>query len=642
MTVRNRDAMFNPASISVIDVPPADSAADWATAPAPSLAVIRAPAKDWTAIVARLGARGTRAVILAGEAIGDPRAEQASDIRRRHLHAALAAARPNLVRLLGPGDAGILTPRIGLHAGLSGRIGGDPEKGLRPAIAGRIAGVSQSDYAARRAITFAAARRLGFSSVVSLGDEADVDGGDVLDYLASDAQTVGVMLAIDHVKSARKFMSAARACVRNKPVVVWCEPNDGEDRLAYDAAIERAGFVRVASLDALLDALASLESPQVFSSTLIAQYGIARERLAQTPQSLPQHHVDLQRALALTDTLVPTESGAGISQLCTDDALRLLQCFGIAAAPGTAAGLRDEAPRAATVSVTMTDDLTFGPFVVIRALSGSTASALLPLNAALAREALRHLPEVIGWTAPDMTALVDMLASVSLLLCSIERIVAFSATVVVSDMQAALRGVTISIGGQGARRPLAIRPYPVELEEHMNWDARDLTIRPIRPEDERAHAEFFRALTPEDVRLRFFGAMRRPDHTQLARYVQIDYDREMALIACTEENGATVTHGVVRAVADPDNETAEFAVTVRSGEKGHHLGRLLMARIIAYCRARGTGVLIGEVLRDNTRMLALARVCGFEMKPSEDSGVVAMRLPLKAAHVESNHPTEAS
>jgi hypothetical protein len=153
------------------------------------------------------------------------------------------------------------------------------------------------------------------------------------------------MLAIDHVKSARKFMSAARACVRNKPVVVWCEPDDGEDRLAYDAAIVRAGFVRVASLDALLDAVASLESPQVSSSTLIAQYGIARERLAQTPQSLPPHHVDLQRALALIDTLVPTESAAGTSELRTDDASRLLQCFGITAAPRTAAGLRNEALR---------------------------------------------------------------------------------------------------------------------------------------------------------------------------------------------------------------------------------------------------------------------------------------------------------
>jgi acetyltransferase len=177
---------------------------------------------------------------------------------------------------------------------------------------------------------------------------------------------------------------------------------------------------------------------------------------------------------------------------------------------------------------------------------------------------------------------------------------------------------------------LAIRPYPVELEEPIEWDGRCLTIRPIRPEDEHAHAEFFRAMTQEDLRLRFFAMTRQPDHTQLARYVQIDYDREMAFVACTEEGGSSVIHGVVRAVCDPDNETAEFAVTVRSDETGHHLGRMLMDRIIGYCRTRGTRVMTGEILRENTRMLKLAFDCGFVVEPSEDFSVTSVRRVLNA------------
>jgi acetyltransferase len=113
---------------------------------------------------------------------------------------------------------------------------------------------------------------------------------------------------------------------------------------------------------------------------------------------------------------------------------------------------------------------------------------------------------------------------------------------------------------------------------------------------------------------------------------QIDYDREMALIATvTSEEGFTRTLGVVRAVADPDNETAEFAAAVRSDQKGRRLGRLLMDRIIKYARARGIHWLVGEALRENTPMIALARSCGFTITATEDPGVVGFRMALDEA-----------
>jgi acetyltransferase len=143
------------------------------------------------------------------------------------------------------------------------------------------------------------------------------------------------------------------------------------------------------------------------------------------------------------------------------------------------------------------------------------------------------------------------------------------------------------------------------------------------------HRMFVESMTPDDLRLRFFSAVRSFDHTQLARMTQIDYDREMALIAVVHgEDGQPRTLGVVRAVADPDNETAEFAVAILSNLKRGGLGRLLMSRIIEYVRSRGTHWLLGEALRENAPMIGLARACGFTVTPTEDPGVVGFRMPL--------------
>lgn len=120
---------------------------------------------------------------------------------------------------------------------------------------------------------------------------------------------------------------------------------------------------------------------------------------------------------------------------------------------------------------------------------------------------------------------------------------------------------------------LAIRPYPKELEEEVTLQGRPLKLRPIRPEDEPQHREFFSRLDPEDVRFRFFRVLRTLQKSEFARLTQIDYDREMAFIA-TRRNAQSQpeTVVVVRAIADPDNARAEFAIIVRSDLKGHGLG----------------------------------------------------------------------
>jgi acetyltransferase len=143
-------------------------------------------------------------------------------------------------------------------------------------------------------------------------------------------------------------------------------------------------------------------------------------------------------------------------------------------------------------------------------------------------------------------------------------------------------------------------------------------LRPIRPEDEAQHRAFLESLDPEDLRLRIFYSRRTLARSELARLVQIDYEREMALVVTRPDpvGPGEQTLGAARASVDPDNQTAEFGVIVRSELKGQGLGGLLMRALIAHLHERGTRWLVGEVLPENKGMLGLCRGLGFAIEPS--------------------------
>lgn len=189
--------------------------------------------------------------------------------------------------------------------------------------------------------------------------------------------------------------------------------------------------------------------------------------------------------------------------------------------------------------------------------------ALPPLNPTLARDLVMRSPRSRELPADS---LLNSLTALSQLVCYIEEIVALRLILRVTRDSVAVHEPQLTLGAH--RKPLAIVPYPRCLEETLDWRGMRITVRPIRPEDEEAHAAFVAANTAEDLRLRFFGAVRSFDHSQLARMTQIDYDREMALIVTRANgDGMNETLGVARAIADPDNETAEFAVAARSDMK---------------------------------------------------------------------------
>jgi acetyltransferase len=170
------------------------------------------------------------------------------------------------------------------------------------------------------------------------------------------------------------------------------------------------------------------------------------------------------------------------------------------------------------------------------------------------------------------------------------------------------------------------------------WQGESIVVRPIRPEDEAQHRAFVEQLRPDDLRLRFFSVRRELPRSELARLAQIDYAREMAFIAVrTLPDGSPQTLGVARAVIDPDNVDAEFAVIVRSDLKGRGLGHLLMSTLIDFVRLRGTQRLVGLVLRENLPMRKLALSQGFELDET-GSDVDALRFVLNLV----NRPGEAT
>ena len=155
-------------------------------------------------------------------------------------------------------------------------------------------------------------------------------------------------------------------------------------------------------------------------------------------------------------------------------------------------------------------------------------------------------------------------------------------------------------------------PYPVELVQR--WTLRDGTrvvIRPIRAEDRQIEKDFVHNLSDESRYFRFFNAVRDLSETALTRFTQVDYDREMALIAVISENGRETEIGVARYSINPEGRGCEFAIAVGDAWQRKGIGSKLMHSLMAAARSHGLETMEGVVLSGNTRMLALMDGLGF-------------------------------
>jgi len=191
--------------------------------------------------------------------------------------------------------------------------------------------------------------------------------------------------------------------------------------------------------------------------------------------------------------------------------------------------------------------------------------------------------------------------------------------------------VTLDIASFNGDREsrLAIRPYPLQLEETVELkNGEQVLFRPILPEDEPQLRAFIAQVTKEDLYYRYFSEISEFTHEDLANMTQIDYDREMAFVAVRHHESGDEILGVTRAISDPDNVDAEFAVLVRSDLKGLGLGRQLLEKLISYTRDHGLLCLNGITMPNNRGMITLARKLGFDVDIQLDEGIVALSLSL--------------
>ena len=181
---------------------------------------------------------------------------------------------------------------------------------------------------------------------------------------------------------------------------------------------------------------------------------------------------------------------------------------------------------------------------------------------------------------------------------------------------------------------LVISPYPREYVTQFTMrNGEDVVLRPIRPEDEPLEAEMFTTFSEKTQRFRFFGLIRQITHDMLIRYTQIDYDREMAIIAeHTDTHGKRRMLGVARIIADPYNETAEFAIVIGDPWHGQGLGQRLIECVLQIARERGIGKVVASVLLENRVMKHLLEKNGFALIPSDDIWCAELDLsPATAA-----------
>ncbi len=421
------------------------------------------------------------------------------------------------------------------------------------------------------------------------------------------------------------------------------------DRFEPDVAA-----VRTVIADALGSGRSWLDAAA--AAAVLAAYGI--------PQPLSQNAADAEEAAAAAavlgfpvavairspDIIDKTENGGVALDLADEAQVRTAAATllaGVRAAhpearvDGVAVRQMVRRSRAIELLAGLGEHPVFGPVVVFGQggaaadIVQDTAIALPPLNLPLARGQMaqtrvwRLLQGHRGASAASIDAIADVLVRIGQLAAEHAEIRELDINPLLADadgviaLDARIR-VAAATAGSGAR--LAIAPYPKHFESvESTRDGTIVHLRPVRPEDEPLMHDLAAHMSPEDLRLRFFTPVRGLTHAVAARLTQIDYDREMALLA-QHENTAL---GVAHFFADPDREQAEYAIAVRSDWQGRDVGYLLMTRLIDIARRCGIGALIGEVLRENRPMLEMCRALGFAIAADPDDNAVSrVRKPL--------------
>jgi acetyltransferase len=293
------------------------------------------------------------------------------------------------------------------------------------------------------------------------------------------------------------------------------------------------------------------------------------------------------------------------------------------------------------------NDAAFGPAISVGLggtmveIVGDRAIGLPPLNQFLAAKlidgtrAARYLDAFRGKPAASRRAVEEVVLRLSEMICELPWIEELDINpLIVSETEAMAVDARVVIRrvSPAARRysHMAIHPYPIDLvNDFILADGTRLTIRPVRPEDAKLEREFVNGLSERSRYLRFMLALKSITPQMVSRFTQIDYDREMALIALVPGKDTERQVAVGRYVADPDGRGCEFAIVVDDAWHKKGIATELLRRLIDIARDRRIRRMDGIVLRENTGMLRLASDLGFERQTvPEDPQIVRVSLDL--------------
>jgi acetyltransferase len=294
----------------------------------------------------------------------------------------------------------------------------------------------------------------------------------------------------------------------------------------------------------------------------------------------------------------------------------------------------------------MSRDPIFGPVILFGAggvaveVMNDTAVALPPLDDVLAGDLIdrtrigKLLAGFRDRKPADRAAIARALNGLSQMIVDFPCIVAADINPLLADadgvmaLDARIEIAPAAVEEPGPNPALAIRPYPSGLESRFESSQAAYLIRPIRPADIALYPDFLGRTSPDDIRFRFLAPRKNFPDEMLKRLTQLDYERDMAFVALEAEGGDLA--GIGRLSCDPDKETAEYALLIRTDVQGQGLGFALLARIIDYARREGVGTVEGIILADNRRMLAMARDFGFVVEHHpEEQGVYHAKLVLR-------------
>lgn len=292
-------------------------------------------------------------------------------------------------------------------------------------------------------------------------------------------------------------------------------------------------------------------------------------------------------------------------------------------------------------------DPVFGPVITFGAggtaveVLADRAVALPPLNQHLVENLIagtrvsRMLKAFRNMPPANMEALETLLLRVSEMVCELPCIKEMDINPLIVDENGALAAdarVIVELCPLSSDRysHMAIYPYPTHLVSSWQLtDGTDITLRPIRSEDADMLQDFVRGMSEESRYFRFMDTLRELNPTMLSRFTQIDYDREMALVATVDEGGCEIQIGVARYIINPDGESCEFGMAVADAWQGRGIGHKLMSELIEVAHDKGLERMEGEVLSKNIGMLDLAESLGFKISPvAGDDGIKAVKKKL--------------